>query len=414
MPHGKIAAEFSAVAKRTPGYVCDVAAPWAPMPYFLKTIKVPSKHYTGFSEKRIKIPLQHSTPTQSTRGQPRPPFTSSYRRSHSRHTSVDPEREDAIARVQNLAGFDPVIIVKRERARKRQAWALQKAIMDAATKARVSAESAMKSYQMAWDSIRHMIIAAKRSNAAAVKVARKASAACPQMIIEAEAAIEAELRRQAILRAKEAAFSASKIAFEAVHAMVPIEPQLEPVLEFVAKERRRVMMKEIQQRVLLLMDFENSGINCNLLIVDLIHFEIKLLEQIQFVAGKAEIKPESANIMAQLSCAKQCITQTCSEFDVPNMHWKVQGHTAKSKKSKDGGMATSNGRAQAVCADLGRKGVDTSTLHPEGCGCYKPPADKKADPRRVEIHVLSKEEAIRVCARRQSYADITGLVGIGQ
>lgn len=151
------------------------------------------------------------------------------------------------------------------------------------------------------------------------------------------------------------------------------------------------MMEDIQNRVL-----ELIGTRGSLLEVNLIKYEIKLKEQIQFEGGKSVIKEVSYPLCQQLSITKQCIAQTCREFGVDNMHWRVEGHTAKSKKSKDGGIGTSNGRAKAVCDYLGRNGVEVSTLHPEGCGCFHPPEDPKADPRRVEIHVMKQSEVRRL------------------
>ena len=67
----------------------------------------------------------------------------------------------------------------------------------------------------------------------------------------------------------------------------------------------------------------------------------------KFEGGKAVIKPESFNLMKQLSICKKSISQTCKECNIDNMSWRVEGHTAVSKKSTDGGMATSMDRARA-------------------------------------------------------------------
>jgi len=173
--------------------------------------------------------------------------------------------------------------------------------------------------------------------------------------------------------------------------------------------RMRVeLMRNIQARVVALMADNEWGVDCTLVEVDLIHSQVKIKEQVKFEGGKAVIKPESDGLMLQVSVCKKCISQTCKEFKVDNMHWRVEGHTAVSKKSKDGGRQTSSDRAKAVCEFLKLKGIDTSYLHPEGCGCFSPPADPKADPRRVEIHVMDPQEVARSKQRKKSYADIAG------
>ena len=158
------------------------------------------------------------------------------------------------------------------------------------------------------------------------------------------------------------------------------------------------------------MEEKNSGVNCNLLSVNLIEYEIKLLEQIQFEPGGAVIKQDSYNLLNQLTVTKKCIAQTCREFAVPNMHWRVEGHTAKSKKSSDGGIATSNARARAVCDHLTEHGADSTTLHPDGKGCFCPPRDSSADPRRVEIHVVREEDVDTV--RRNSQIAMAGITAV--
>ena len=131
---------------------------------------------------------------------------------------------------------------------------------------------------------------------------------------------------------------------------------------------------------------------CDKIQVDLRHSSIRMHEQVKFEGGKAVIKPESDSLMRQLGICKKAISQTCVEFGIPNMSWRVEGHTAVSKKSTDGGMATSTARAHAVCAHLGASGIDLNFLYPVGCGSHQPPKEPKADPRRVEIHVMSQEE----------------------
>jgi hypothetical protein len=106
-------------------------------------------------------------------------------------------------------------------------------------------------------------------------------------------------------------------------------------------------MRLIQERVMELIETNEEKVVCNLISVDLPHSSILLKEQVKFEGGKAVIKPESFNLMKQLSICKKSISQTCKEFNIDNMSWRVEGHTAVSKKSTDGGMATSMDRARA-------------------------------------------------------------------
>jgi outer membrane protein OmpA-like peptidoglycan-associated protein len=163
---------------------------------------------------------------------------------------------------------------------------------------------------------------------------------------------------------------------------------------------KKELMRRIQARVEYLMHHNDDGVDCALISVDLVNSLVEIKEQVKFESGKAIIKPESFDLMNQLAVCKKCISQTCLEFNVPNMHWRVEGHTAVSKKSIDGGMGTSTDRAKAVCDFLASKGIDQSFLHPEGCGCFRPPPDKKADPRRVEVHVLSPEDVEELMKRK--------------
>ena len=70
----------------------------------------------------------------------------------------------------------------------------------------------------------------------------------------------------------------------------------------------------LPERVLELMDIKNSQCNCKLIKVNLIHYEVALLEQVQFEPGTATIKQESFELLHQLIIAKHCIEKTCKEF----------------------------------------------------------------------------------------------------
>lgn len=86
-------------------------------------------------------------------------------------------------------------------------------------------------------------------------------------------------------------------------------------------------MQIIQTRVVELMDVVNSGVDCDLVEVNLAEFTIHLRQQVQFYPGKAVIKPESSQLMEQIACTRRCMDQTCEELHVPHMHWKVQQYT---------------------------------------------------------------------------------------
>jgi outer membrane protein OmpA-like peptidoglycan-associated protein len=91
---------------------------------------------------------------------------------------------------------------------------------------------------------------------------------------------------------------------------------------------------------------------------------------------------------------------------VPYLHMRVEGHTSYSKKSADGGKATSNARANAVCNELIAHGVPENILHPVGHGCSVPKTNnpKDAANRRVEIHVMDEAEAQRHMRQAQAKA----------
>jgi hypothetical protein len=181
--------------------------------------------------------------------------------------------------------------------------------------------------------------------------------------------------------------------------------------------------------------------------VDLIVRTIELHKQVEFEGGKAGGgKSDTRNIIVaapsnrsrfflptvvllsslpllhQITFAMKAIDQTCEEFEVhslfavavspaavnnisvfrmynrlqvPYLHMRLEGHTSFSKKSTDGGKATSDARANAVCNELIIHGVPEDILHPIGHGCSRPLTKnpKDAANRRVEIHVMDEAEA---------------------
>jgi outer membrane protein OmpA-like peptidoglycan-associated protein len=142
-----------------------------------------------------------------------------------------------------------------------------------------------------------------------------------------------------------------------------------PALE---RQIEAATMQMIQERVLELMHEDTSGVDCGLMEVDLVHFAVRLRENIQFTGGKADIIPKSIPLMNQIAVCKRAITQTCAEFDVPNMHWRVEGHTAPSKKA-DGGKQLSKERAAEVCRQLVERGTNDYFLHPVRSAQSTPP-----------------------------------------
>ncbi len=177
-------------------------------------------------------------------------------------------------------------------------------------------------------------------------------------------------------------------------------------LSRVRKRLQEERLRQIQIRV-----EELIGSKAPSITVNLVDREIRLDEQIEFEGGKAVIKAESAGLMKQIQVAASSIVTTCDEFQVPQIHLRIEGHTSFSKKSKDGGAQTSNDRARAVVADLVRHGVPAATLHASGFGCNRPLVKPPKNPlnRRVEIHVMNDLEVrvhrmqVEESARRASY-----------
>lgn len=149
---------------------------------------------------------------------------------------------------------------------------------------------------------------------------------------------------------------------------------------------RNNLIHKVQSRVL-----ELIGDKAQLISVDLIEQKVILNEQLQFEPGTATIKPICDELVSQIQVSLRAINIACNEFAFDKMQFKVEGHTAPSKKSTDGGIGTSQGRALEVCRRVGADpDIDGQMLHPVGYGCTRPPKDR-SDPRRVEIHVLDKK-----------------------
>jgi outer membrane protein OmpA-like peptidoglycan-associated protein len=321
-------------------------------------------------------------------------------RSSARRTKVkgnwDAEKEDNVSRVRNLENFDPEEMKRRYADRMRILQNVRDKNMEASRTAYEAIADVRRKIRAVERTVDELIESARKANQAAAEIARRAAKVAARAWAMTYIVMWLMVKKERIKRAKKAAYDASVAAWNAAMRIQIAHEQMLPVLEWVHEEKAKIQMDQIQARVLELMQEENSGVNCDLLSVNLVRYEIKLLEQIQFEAGGAIIKQDSYSLLEQLITVKKCMAQTCGEIEVPNMHWRVEGHTAKSKKSTDGGIGTSNSRAKAVCQHLVKQGVASDTLHPEGKGCFAPPKDKTADPRRVEIHVVKEEDLERV------------------
>jgi flagellar motor protein MotB len=95
--------------------------------------------------------------------------------------------------------------------------------------------------------------------------------------------------------------------------------------------------------------------------------------------------------MDQLCLALRVIHDTTEEFGLEPLSFKIEGHTAPTAKSKDGGMHTSTERSKAVAASFVSSGLPSDRLFAVGFGSSIPPSGG-GDPRRVEIHVMTKSE----------------------
>lgn len=211
--------------------------------------------------------------------------------------------------VRNLDNFDPVAVNRRHQERKRVFQRIEECNNIAA----VTAAEAVKDVNLAIKSaeieLEELIRRAKAANRYAVKIAYDAQVASFKVHAEAMEVIAVEIERIAREKAAKAAFDASVIAWKAAFDAQKIHVALEPVLEYVEIEKAKILMEDIQNRVVELMHVDNSGVDCSLIAINLIKYEIKLLEQIQFAPGTADILPLSDNLLGQLVCAKKCISQ---------------------------------------------------------------------------------------------------------
>jgi len=396
---------------------------YSPQPYMLYTVKVRQVHsVTGWKNIRKRIPVAggennqkgvlppmknraHSVqPIQNSSNQSwatlrscTPPVHRNQGsmqnfRSRQNYRRIGSERDDCIARVQNLDNFDPVEKTRSAKDRRVAFLEIAAKNMKAALIAQTAANSVDGAIVRAEYEIEQAVRRVKASRENAAKTAREAAAAAWKKYDSVMEKIAEEIQRLAKEKAKKAAFDAALQAHRAAQAARGIPHLVAPVLKYIEAQKAILLMEEIQRRVVTLMHVDISGIDCNLISVNLIKNEVKLLEQVQFEPGTSTIKSDSMPLLDQLVVARKCITKTCREFEVDDMLWRVEGHTAKSKKSADGGIATSMARAKAVCGYLRLRGVDVNFLRAEGCGSFRPPSDPSTDARRVEIHVVKPDE----------------------
>jgi outer membrane protein OmpA-like peptidoglycan-associated protein len=159
------------------------------------------------------------------------------------------------------------------------------------------------------------------------------------------------------------------------------------VLLRVRKKIKAKLMLTMQQRVEELM-----AESCPRVTVDLVKGVVNMTENLAFEGGKAILAQESRSLMDEINFAMGCIKQTVGEFQIPFLHFWIEGHTSFAKKSKDGGLATSTSRAAAVAQEMVISGIDGDNLHSRGWGDKKPLGGNKDDDRRVEIKVIPENQ----------------------
>ena len=99
-----------------------------------------------------------------------------------------------------------------------------------------------------------------------------------------------------------------------------------------------------------------------------------VLKGVNFMFGKAQLKPESFKVLDEAAAALQ-------EF--PEVLVEVQGHTDSSGPEASN-LKLSQARAQSVTDYLVSKGVNKNRLHSKGYGGSKPIADNKTKAGRME------------------------------
>jgi len=192
---------------------------------------------------------------------------------------------------------------------------------------------------------------------------------------------------------------------EAYTVMVVTSASLKMYL-WLYRIRRKIyeaLMRAIQAKVEIQMARANKGGGGSKLVeIDLVNRVINLLQQVEFKPGTAEIADNCMKLVSQVTTSLQAIATACQEFpECPPMHFRVEGHTAPSKKSKDNGKATSMARAKALVEALCSTEVDgvgsqsenlREILWPAGFGDRIPPKKSGTNPRRVEVHLMTQKE----------------------
>jgi len=173
-------------------------------------------------------------------------------------------------------------------------------------------------------------------------------------------------------------------------------------LQYARKRLFNARMEEMQRKVMEKVEAQGG---VRFIEIDLIARQVSILKPVQFEKGKAVIKQESRSICKELAVALQAIDQTCDESsNCPTMHFRIEGHTAVSKRSPDHGISTSTARARAVSEEIEKNTENTlmDSMWPIGFGDTRPPKDPSADPRRVEVIVMTQQEALVATWQREA------------
>jgi outer membrane protein OmpA-like peptidoglycan-associated protein len=126
------------------------------------------------------------------------------------------------------------------------------------------------------------------------------------------------------------------------------------------------------------------------IVVDLINMRIYLNEMINFHAGTANIKEEDMEIVDELTLVCRTIHEVVREFNLPDIHLRVEGHVHKTKNIEKC-WRLSNERADVIVQRVVAGGTPQESLHSKGFGPSRPLGSAEEN-RRVEVHVMSDEE----------------------
>ena len=103
------------------------------------------------------------------------------------------------------------------------------------------------------------------------------------------------------------------------------------------------------------------------IVVDLINMRIYLKEMINFHAGTANIKEEDMEIVDELTLVCRTIHEVVREFNLPDIHLRVEGHVHKTKNIEKC-WRLSNERADVIVQRVVAGGTPQESLHSKGFG----------------------------------------------